>query len=937
MTAMKLEIIFGWHLDGPSYPEETAVGKLAVGPIGLISQLALRLGLIKPFPAQAVRIAEYMSRLQAIDHANCFFSQSLKTDSWGTAKSLLHLRDELVLAGWMPDGGEPVSERLKILAAIENLRTSDLSSITDLSCRIAEKLEAGSLTGIDLLLILEEERELPPVWQRIVRALRSSGVVVRHHVPALHKSETDVARVANFLVQREQVYANGFDIRLAGDGSFVVVEADDEVQASDYISSFLKTLSANTDYRQSAERTVVIRGSSTSFLDQLLQKNHLPILGGSDNSPLRGFMLLLPLALELCWKPFDPRRIVEFLMLPHCPVPPYIASAFLRALKSEPGIGGSAWSKAWETALERRRDVELSRDGNQAPDEIERMVRDAEFRWKLWLEPPLFDPGEGIPAPTVISICDRIQLHAQALHNVIAAEKHTDVFAKTALYADTLAAAVRISQLECLPRSQLHRILASVIGDGYRADQPQASLWTPIDHPGQIFGPADTVIWWGFVNSMNSIRPNPWTIQELQYLKRQGVILEHPQTAIMREVRSWRRPLLAPAKHLLLVKPRTVAGRPVVSHPFFHELSEMIESTPHHIRTTIIRQAIEIYRQGSTEVFSKQIEREPALNLTLPAPRPVWKVQPGVIALQRESPSSLDRLLSCPLSWLLKFFAKIDAGILLTMAEGEQLAGNVAHAVFATVFSRLKTTNESDVESIAAQVFDELCPRVAAPLLLPGNSLERQRLRKAICEGAADLWALIKDAGYSTIISETGIEGSLENIEFSGRPDVYLLHPNNQDFVIDLKWTRRSVSHRRRELAEGQAIQLAMYSAMCRRQSGNPTEAGYYMISQRQLLSSAQEPFPNHSHVFGPSLSTTFGKIVLNYKTHMAHMSEGTIYATGLTDSDEPSETDGKNNLILDDDFELRPMQIPDITLALEPPCKICAFGRLCGQKGYHA
>src|SRR5579885_1881564 len=120
---MNLAFTFGWHLDGPTFPEECKVGKLTVGPIGFLSQLALRLGLSGAFPPQAIRIAEYMSRLRELEAEQPFFAASFKTDPWGTTKSLLHLRDELVANGWTretistssPHGLTP-SERIKTLA-----------------------------------------------------------------------------------------------------------------------------------------------------------------------------------------------------------------------------------------------------------------------------------------------------------------------------------------------------------------------------------------------------------------------------------------------------------------------------------------------------------------------------------------------------------------------------------------------------------------------------------------------------------------------------------------------------------------------------------------------------------------------------------------------------------------------------------------------------
>jgi len=66
---MALQIIFGWYLDGPSFPEtadgsNATLGKLIAGPAALVNQLALRSGLVRPLIPQAVRIANYLAALR---------------------------------------------------------------------------------------------------------------------------------------------------------------------------------------------------------------------------------------------------------------------------------------------------------------------------------------------------------------------------------------------------------------------------------------------------------------------------------------------------------------------------------------------------------------------------------------------------------------------------------------------------------------------------------------------------------------------------------------------------------------------------------------------------------------------------------------------------------------------------------------------------------
>lgn len=935
---MAMRLTFGWHLDGPHYPEENGLGELVVGPIGMISQLAMRLGLFARLPARAVRITEFVRRLHSIDTGEHFYSRSFQTDQWGTARALLHLRDELVAAGWKAESenlssetshGEP-SDRIKTLAILEmraadgnNAANRSLACLTDLCAIIADKLENGARVPFDEIRLVDSEESLPPIWWRIFSALRISGVVVEKLDTGNRENrESDLGKLCERIGGFETGTSNGASLELVGDGSLTVIEADDEVQAADFTAEILKC------HHLSKEPHVVIRGGSTSFLDRLLQRASLPSLGGANASAQRGFLQIIPLALKLCWSPVNPTDIIEFLMLPHSPVPRFAASCLINALRQEPGVGSASWESAWVKALDRKRKTYESSAENLDEASVEEQVKLAEAEWKLWLATPQFSPGNGMPTAYVVSLCRRIRAHALARFGVFGEE----VFGKTAAYAEILAQSAEAWPDKNIPAAQLERMVESVLDEGYSLAEPEASSWTPVDQPGQIFGDASTILWWGFVSGSRHGRATPWTSDEIEYLrKKENVLIENPNAAITRDALSWRRPVRA-AKRLILMKPRTVAGQTIAAHPFFHEMLEHIESASPEARARIVKQVHQIYMHPQLDIAGSTITRAESRAGKLPSARPVWKISPGTLKTREESPSSLERLLGCPMSWTLRYKAFINRSDILSIPEGEQLAGNLAHAVFAKILTPGIPESCEGIEELAEAVFDDLCPKVAAPLLLHGHSLERQRLRKAICEGAAHLVSMLNQTGFSSVECESTRRQRIDEVEFVGQPDMVLRHPDHTDFVLDLKWTKRE-QYRRREITEGHAVQLAVYAALARYESGIPTHAGYYMIKQKLLLSTARTIFPSHTFISGPSLEETFKKILFNYKEHMQHLWDGTVYATGVEHAcDAPSPT-----AVVDDQPTLLSGEVPGITLSLEPPCRICHYGRICGQKGYLA
>ena len=961
---MDLRVIYGWHLDGPSYPEQPAVGTVALGPTGLLHQLALRLGLVCPFPHMALRIAEYAAILRSLDNPSRFYSRSFNIDPWGTARALIHLRDELVGCGWDRKRHQSDSQRLQTLAEIENQSLTRLSQLNDLALPIAEMLESGAKVPIAEIQLIDGEASLPPIWRRIIRALATSSTTIRDFNISAQDGSRDVSKLARSLAHLQKV-----ECTIDGDGSFSLVESDDEVQAADFMSSLLAASSPGD--------TVVIRGSDTSLLDRLLHKRGLPILGGAPRSPLRGVIQLLPLTFELCWNPIDPMRILEFLALPYSPVPNFAGACFAYAIRGQPGIGGSAWLNAWQTALARKRTaLEREQQDNVA---IEKALEQSERNWKEWLEPSRFDPSEGMDALHVVAACKRVRNHAIKMHSV----QQRSIFAELAVYADVLADTVELTGLTKIPRAQLDRMLESVIGGGYKADEPEASQWVPVDHPGQIYAPASTVIWWGFNNNLSPPRPNAWTQAELAALSAQSVDIEKPASAIAREAKSWRRPFVVGCERIILIKPRTVAGRSVAAHPFFHELSGVLDSSSPAVRAKTVSQANVIYDSPKAEVCGHTLVRQYLPGKLLPAAHRIWKVSPYSVPLREESPSSLERLLGCPLNWLLRLGARIRPGNLISVAHGDQLSGNLAHAVFAALFSRLDPDLETDIAYRTELLFDELCPKVAATLLMPGNSLERLRLKRSLSEAAVHLLALIKKAGFRQIECESERHAKHGDIQLVGRSDMVLRFsdktegtsskrstnystkvlndmsgedqaaPTSEarlalwqppesdgrtstdlDVVLDLKWARRGV-YRRREIEEGRAVQLAIYAWLCQKESNRSTIAAYYMLSQKQLFTTSKHPFPEYTYVDGPPLDDTFTRVMESYLVHLRSLSDGTIYATGIQNASQG--TDGiaerfAERLVHDDSTEaLSP--VPGVSLILEPPCKFCEYGRLCGKK----
>ena len=190
-----MKIIFGWHLDGPTYPETPDGGAFAidaavVGPLGLLNVLETRLGINGPSTPAALRIAQYLSRLRAVDDGDKFFSASLAADGWATARLLLSWRDELVAAGWSSGSVSWGSQRLAAMALAEAQEEQPLApGMPDRVRSIAPRIHDTSPIN-DLILVDDPER-LELVWRHLIETLAAAGTnIARAAAKPVNRAKT---------------------------------------------------------------------------------------------------------------------------------------------------------------------------------------------------------------------------------------------------------------------------------------------------------------------------------------------------------------------------------------------------------------------------------------------------------------------------------------------------------------------------------------------------------------------------------------------------------------------------------------------------------------------------------------------------------------------------------------------------------------------------
>ncbi len=903
-----MHIIFGFELDTGSYPDslgdaEARQGMVVLGPAGLIGVLETQLGLSGVHIHQAVRIGQYLRRLRAADDGNCFYSQSLQKDSWSTAKQLLAWRDELVLSGWKGVLPQHSPRRLKELGTVENLREMELSpGLGDRLATIFSALETGKQLSIQLIELVEPLRFLPYIWNKLFSSLSLRGVKLTGIQGANHKVVSAQGSHDLTTLQQALVNKKPYTGAIQGDGSLCFFEGANEFEVSEALASWLEVFSGDPT------KLLFVRGDGSPVLDDVLHSHNLPGLGGESRSRWRTALQVLPLVLTFSWEPLDPQRLLEMLTLPKSPIPSWAARHFEQALREHPGINGPKWQEAWEAIRSDYDDRANAIDnGAQPRKSFEEFRQDLQF----WLGEHRYDPEQGMPASFIQDTCSRVAKWASSRGGL----ENDQLLIASAAIAAEVSKAVAATGLERISRPQLDRILDSVVGEGLENPDylPEAASWSQVTTPGQIWGRAETIIWWNFTAADLEQRRLPWTRAEIAALDSVGVNLENIRQTRLRQARSWRNPALRASKQLILCAPLTLANEKVVPHPFWDEIRYFLSLKGEDIQRLSFTCG-DLWRTSEANILGEMVKRQPQSVTPPPMPQREWRLPTLELPLRdRESATSMQQLIQCPLSWIFKYILKLYPGDLIDLPETSMVMGNLAHTIIPEIISQSDLPDPKIIQEQAMLLFDEYLPMMAASLAHPGRELERLRYRTLIGKAARILCQHLRSANLKVIGFETVKERIFrEGQTFAGRVDLLLATEHDQPFILDLKWSRWA-RYKRDELREGKALQLAAYSWLLEPESGCYPPGGYYLVAQGELVVSACQFLPDPCVFPDIDLQVVWQQGLKAYHQRLQELQDGIALAAGVASGnsgDERKQTD---------------------VMELKPSCTWCDYINLCG------
>ncbi|HTP27106.1 MAG TPA: PD-(D/E)XK nuclease family protein [Anaeromyxobacteraceae bacterium] len=889
---------------------EARAGWECVGPLGLARRLGRVLGLPTEPASAPDRVAAYAARLDRHDNGQRSYSASRKNDAFGVASFLLSLRDRLRQSGWR---GRKLagSSRLEDLAALEALAEPALPpGFPDVLGALASELEQTRLPFPVTLHLGVPRGGFSGLMLRLLDALATAGATVEEAAAdaASAPETTDLGRM-----QRALLDANAPPAALTGDGTLLLLEADTPLEAAHLAASFART-------RPLSSATIVVAGEPAA-LDAALARQGLPTLGLSSASPLRPHLQILPLRLALAFRPRDPFRAAELLLLPGAPLPSRVRHALLGALSEMPGIGSPAWKAAVDGAV--NEEAQRGHDAGAAGADAAAGKRLAE-KIDAWFGGEGWDPGQGIPTAKASALCEMVARWAGARAGAAAKDDedaqtgHPELWAHAAAVARTLQRMLvarppgeRLSQLAL---AQLHD-LAVGEGSDLAASASEAGRPAVCGSPGEVLPGAATAIWFGFVPTEGA-PTEPWTEAERQALVAAGVTLAAPGQTRRFEAWGWRRPLITASDRVALVRWRLVGPKPIASHPLLDELRTRV--VPGSLEQCVY--ASEHLLAGAKAPFSPGLSPiEPATPI---APRAVWHVAATALAPEGTlSASQLESLLGCPFKWALEHQAALRPGRALDIPDGNRLLGDFAHRILQDMTlgpDRLDLGRTSEVEANAwaTRAFDERVGSEAAPLVRAGREVERDAARTLVAGAAAALVRHLRAGGWKVTARERDVAGTFAGKPVEGYVDL-ALEKEGRTALLDLKLS--GAWYRRKELEEGRALQLALYASMMRDGGKAYPPAGYLILDDGQLLTTTPSAFPGATGVDGLSAHETLMGAEEGFSYWRSIFEKGVLPVLS-------------NELEWREAVERAGGPLPDENgpARHEPPCKFCRLDTLC-------
>ena len=826
---------------------------------GLLTQLALHAGIHQETPSYPERLKDYHKALLSYDNNNKenIFHKSIAIDSMSVAKTLLGWRDYLALCGWNSDIVLKNCSRLNTLADID--KNYEDKSIAQLLIKLQEQFNLmisgqATIPAIYKELTIEvpcPQNLLPEYIQPILGSLRDLGVTIEEKAVDM-KAMPETVKEIHFTKQwKAEAWLSQLDPK-----------------AYD--------LWINT---------------SNKRLDNWLHMSGQPVCGSEMENSNPQITQMFLLAIQLFQRPLNVNTLLQYLFLPECPLDKTFRRELAKNIVREGGFCNDKVKECIKAYIER----EFKDEKDTSPQKSTPQQRLENYQNYLPFD--LREENKALPLSEESDQVDKTFLR-QFLSTIAshASERAVKISVKQP-YDARITQLRTVSELIKALTDQIDNIITGDLSfntliqwaqslyeaGNYKLYNAQAHCRNLITQPSNMICKANNVIWCDFYGDVTMAMSTDFlSPHEQQQLKNHGVRLwdkEH-ESDLLNIMLTF--PLYHTKKSLTVITCDKLGAANLSLHPLYH----LIQGKCEYVNGDALYD--KLATKEITAVDNRRDEDKIKICFDAQKHPVMW--------LERESFSSLEKLLQDPFDYLMKY-PLLFQDISNTDIKLSTTSGNVAHETIEYLF----TTDRNDESLIAfsekhyEEALHRALLRKGALLLLPEYHLDKARLTYQLRKCVKNLAQIVEENNLHVLSCEQKEDEQLdfkEKIFIKGYIDMVLQDETGGQVVFDLKWTSKKDKFQT-VLKKNRALQLAIYEAMLKKHSGESSSVrtAYFVMPQGKLFSIDTFSGANIEQIQRSSQDDVMEQLRKGYTKRRSEINNGIIETADempITDLDYP-------------------------------------------------
>ena len=831
------------------------IGEIQLGQKGLLEFLEMHLGVKQSDVNDALRISHYKRAIaKSLNFMNLYVRSSFEIDAWGSAQQLLRWRDQLVLALWDFECDDPDLDRLISLSVIEKYTEDMPLGVNDRWKIVYAILENKTLKlPLEELVIYENKNNIHPFFKAFFERLSEHGVKIEWFKSEKQLQDSDLS-----LFQRK---INGEKISKKEpqkDGSLLLIRADNDKIIADCLGEYFT--------QQEKANPLFIIPNRGEVLEEAFVNRGKGAFGYNESIEHGAFDQLLILMSLFIWKPIDPERLVQFLLLPSGPLNKKLKQKLAKAFADKAGIGNDKWEAAIiDFCLKGHKEdlgKKFTKDGNFLKDlyhkAIEKLqkenptfkkeLKQTKDKLSYWFEREKFHPEKGANVSEVVKLYTDLKSWADKYRHSIQEDTLEQMDFKGALkkLSQQCLYLLKIIENETSEKSKVTRIKLNKWINSIHSNRVaksnfiQRESFDYVTNPANIKSESEVIVWWNFQEEGNPLAGDPrWSASEQSVVGAERI--HQPDSIVDQWYERLCNGVLNCGKQLILCVPDKIKGQQFEVNPLYRDLEACFENLHGLIYKLNFNEKKISLADTTVELIAKDKKSLPQRNTH-------WEIN-GDLNFEKkkhESFSSLSKLFFYPYAYVLNYQLGIKPINIPEVAVTPLLKGNVAHntaELFWKVEGCIKLSPEKRKEKLKA-CFDEVIAEEGAIFNLKKFELSLKELETTVVDSLSHLIQQIDDNDWKFAEAEQRkyLEGSLP---LTGFIDLVLTRKKNgktEYAIVDLKWG--GFARKKDEFSKEQEVQLLIYDKLLNK-SGKKIYLHYYILSSKKMLSRTNGAFEN--------------------------------------------------------------------------------------------